>query len=1056
MERICVNTVSAREGGYSAREEELAEEFTKGQVVEGVITKVSDQISLTLNGKELQVPSSLLKNAKEGQIRNFEVTELTKQSMVVKEVEPETKQSEPQAVKQTIVAAGNQAVVGDVTTRQKKESLEIEKEEIKAYLSSIIARLSEEDYQEMSKDDTPIENYSKERFERTLNRIKSQKQFKSEHLEEEITKKQTMREEVEEATKDIKKRLQEENLPATESNIAKVAGAMELAAMSSSMTDASKAYLIGEGLNVTPEAIYKSVYSGVVNGSRPMTEGAWKELQPQVEEFLKKDGLETDGQTLSDAKWLLQHGLSMDKKNITTLGFLNELGTDASEVLPLCIANLAAGGEPKETDLMAQTEERSYKRKAKDTMILLSNIPPNAVEAVPEGEPITLEALAQIGSGLGDTQTDPNNIAAITARRQLEEVRIKLTMETSYQLYRQGIQVNTAELSKLVEELRALEDTYYSERSKEYGIDLDQNGVISLKKAQQMIAGLKNMPASILGSTFDARTKITLSELYEEGAKAQSAAADKSQAYETLMTAPRSELGDSIKKAFESVSSLLDDLHMEQTKSNERAVRILAYNEMPITKESITAMKSYDLQVNQLLETMTPEVTLQFIREGNNPLDLPVQEVSKRAQEIVNEIGKTSEEKFSEYLYNLEKKDGISKEERDSYIGIYRLLHQVEKSDGAAIGAVVKADRELTLGNLLTAVRSKNHSGMDISMDETFGRVESIQKKGASISEQVETAFYANRLATEAFDGLSVDAVSSLQEQKENLFDVTLEELYEKEQEVNNGASSEYTAHQYEAMKAVVENASQSDVLVYANLEVTVNNLEAAEYLLSESSTVYKDMKAVVSAIDQSSGDRMDGVYENFYKRLGDDASLQEGYRQLEEARKEAASIQMEADTVTTKEVSQLRLYQNVIHLAGNLSKERIFEIPVKVGNDVLTMKVQMVDSKEGQSKVSIHMEDEEAGSFDAVATAEDGMLSACIMCDNAKVADYYEKQEEAMKEEVARIGLTIKQFVVTRNRKQTDVYDTTSENTKTAASTEALYEVAKLFVATAKKAYEQ
>ena len=52
-------------------------------------------------------------------------------------------------------------------------------------------------------------------------------------------------------------------------------------------------------------------------------------------------------------------------------------------------------------------------------------------------------------------------------------------------------------------------------------------------------------------------------------------------------------------------------------------------------------------------------------------------------------------EKYSKYLYRLEKNKEISQEEKDAYIGVYRLLRQIEKGDDAAIGTLVSKNQEM-------------------------------------------------------------------------------------------------------------------------------------------------------------------------------------------------------------------------------------------------------------------------------------------------------------------------------------------------------------------------
>lgn len=64
-------------------------------------------------------------------------------------------------------------------------------------------------------------------------------------------------------------------------------------------------------------------------------------------------------------------------------------------------------------------------------------------------------------------------------------------------------------------------------------------------------------------------------------------------------------------------------------------------------------------------------------------------------------------EDYSRFLYQLERKKDVTEEERKAYIGIYRMVHQVEREDGAAVGAVVNTGAELQFSTLLAAARSR-------------------------------------------------------------------------------------------------------------------------------------------------------------------------------------------------------------------------------------------------------------------------------------------------------------------------------------------------------------
>lgn len=144
---------------------------------------------------------------------------------------------------------------------------------------------------------------------------------------------------------------------------------------------------------------------------------------------------------------------------------------------------------------------------------------------------------------------------------------------------------------------------------------------------------------------------------------------------------------------------------------------------------------------------MTPAVVTQMIKRGINPLEMDFTSLNQEAENIKSEeSGREDNRRFSEYLWKMEQNHEISEEERSSYIGIYRLIRQVENTDGAAIGALIQQGSPLTMKNLLTAVRSEKRSNkMDYSVDSDFNGV-SGTSNGSSITDQIEAAYQNNCL----------------------------------------------------------------------------------------------------------------------------------------------------------------------------------------------------------------------------------------------------------------------------------------------------------------------
>jgi hypothetical protein len=156
-------------------------------------------------------------------------------------------------------------------------------------------------------------------------------------------------------------------------------------------------------------------------------------------------------------------------------------------------------------------------------------------------------------------------------------------------------------------------------------------------------------------------------------------------------------------------------------------------------------MKAADEEVQRMFKNMTPAVVTQLIKQGINPLEMKISDLNRVAEQVRSEVGKDDNQKFSEYLYKLEKNNQITEEERNSYIGIYRLIHQVEQTDGAAIGALVNQGAEMTMKNLLTAVRSSHKTNrMDISVDNDYGESKEQTVNTNSITDQIETAYQTN------------------------------------------------------------------------------------------------------------------------------------------------------------------------------------------------------------------------------------------------------------------------------------------------------------------------
>ena len=182
---------------------------------------------------------------------------------------------------------------------------------------------------------------------------------------------------------------------------------------------------------------------------------------------------------------------------------------------------------------------------------------------------------------------------------------------------------------------------------------------------------MKDMPALLLGRIPNIK-EASFSSIYQSSTTLMSDDGVKkilaSERYETMMTEVRGDLGDSIKKAFKnSTEDILNGLELENSESNARAVRILGYNSLEITKESVLEMREVDALVQKTFKSLTPATVTEMIREGFNPLDATMEEITKKAEEIqANDETKAVAERFSKYLLKMDQMKGMTEEEREA------------------------------------------------------------------------------------------------------------------------------------------------------------------------------------------------------------------------------------------------------------------------------------------------------------------------------------------------------------------------------------------------------
>ena len=786
----------------------------------------------------------------------------------------------------------------------------------------------------------------------------------------------------------IEAALKEAALPATKDNVTEITEALNVSGELTIPSDDAKKYMINNCPEPTVNNFYIANHSSSADtsanrasyymdetgyvGKNP-TDADIESLSPQIEKIISDAGLSVNEQTINEAKWLINKDIPLTKENLINLENLESVSFPPdTETVALSAASALAEGKNAKDGLLSDPESIHIK----------------AAKFV--------ESL---------------NFDDVAKRRILEETRLILTLEASVSLLKKGINLDTKNLEKLVDDLKQAEKESYAPflmdndevDIKKYDDDLTLKLDV-FKQTVIAIEHVKTAPLSVVGDVAFFEKTPTLNEVAELSNKAKSEFSKAERSYETMMTMPRYDMGDSIKKAFRNVDDILEDLEIEATRLNEKAVRILGYSGMEITEANIEKAVKAEVAVENVITHMTPARTLKMIRDGFNPLDTDIYELSN---ELLSEDEDTGNTKYTEFLYKLEKSSEITESEKSAFIGLYRLFRKIEKSDGKLVGDVIKADERLTLSNIISASRSDRQVGTDIKIDDSFGALEKLITHGESITNQILQGFKTKELNKQ----------------------------YAKEEanEIRNIITKE------EAIVRALENADSPKSPI---------NMAAANMLLNSRGTIFKGL---LKGLDEEEKDVFDKEISELADSFDDEDSAKNAINSFTEKTQEIIKNKAQiADKYI--DVKSLKLLNKQLSIINKMADSRTYEVPVIINGSYTSINLKIVNDTENAGKVKAYFETEETGKVSAEFELRDGKVSGIITTENSFFEGVIKEREDSFKEEFKGAGVEISSMYYVNKRGISVKGNYTDENDVSTPATKQLYSVAKAIIKAVQK----
>lgn len=825
----------------------------------------------------------------------------------------------------------------------------------------------------------------------------------------------------------VESRMQGADIAVNDESVAEVKGALEKSRELKPLSENTKNYMVANGIEPSIAGIYQAQAAtsssisadGVTIGkyANAISDADFEALRPGIEKIIASAGLEVNDKTLADARAFIDAQIPVTKENLEykaqlDLIDIDMIHADSDEMLNKILDNMKLGGKAENTLVTGSPIDDI--RTALDTINRAEYA--DAANVVLKGETFTIASLklemdarsfrieysaASVSTGNCEVRNQVSDVqqAADKAYDTLVTARVLMSANASIYLVKNNVSILTTPIDELNSMLMEYEqaDGMYEEAQIAY---------TDVLEARKTLNEIVRNPARVFASMFDKMNET----------------------YEAVGTQIRGDLGDSLKKAVQgSADDIIRELGLEGTDEDKEAIKVLAANNMDMTKENVEIVKSVNAMINNLIKNMKPETVLNMIKDGVNPMNASIEEVNEYLTEANDKASKDNEEKFSKFLYKLDRTNGITKEQRKQFIGIYQMMNIFTRDAGVAAGALIKQGAEVTMNNLMTAYNSRKHYDMDAVIDENTGMAEV-----SGIANYYSALFMANGGLVTPNTLKNVDNSSGIGEQSVEMFIEQLEDNYDAAAEEQY--YEEYLKEQQAAVQAGADILRQ---IRNADTEINSGNIQAVKAFLE--SGQFPDIRGVKTTRDYAR-DSIEKIGHKEKLSLMYEEMKDETEEGLQEVLSKAGDLDTQID-VNYEGFLDLRLKDRTIGYIKNLALRHDYRIPyITDSGSTGMLKLTLVQDDDNKGRISVNMLSSVLGKVSVEAKADRESLGMYIVSDTAvsdEGSQLLDDMEESLKE---AFGFT---NVYVNTTKSSDVPYVTYEAAKDSVATDKLYEIA-------------
>ena len=511
---------------------------------------------------------------------------------------------------------------------------------------------------------------------------------------------------------------------------------------------------------------------------------------------------------------------------------------------------------------------------------------------------------------LQDQEVIPVGQVVAEVKDQINQIRAKLTLEAAQKISGK-LPLESAELSAVAKELQQLQKEKVIVALKQVGLEVNEAHIAETAEVLDTVTAMKRYPMETLQVELNSEEAIVLADI-------KSAL----NAYSENETPVDKRFGETIKKVEGQIEGFLEEQDIEVTAETIKAAKALITNGMEVNSEHIESVLEIVTKLNTFLEEMTPIQVATYIKEGMNPYYASVDTLLNWMSTEKLEGLKVS---IAETIVALDEQKQINSQQKETMIGLYRILQGVTKHQEEVIGYLFKNNLPLTIEKLQEAIRyiqDKNH--IEVNVSDEFGELEDLRYDKQSAkdlinekSEQTNKTVQFIKQLEEMELPVSESNINKLSKISALLYPY-IREQFKKEIGSFDGLAT--LPKRFLEKLETVQNAAPELIerMIEQKVPLTLSNIYWMDKIVHEP-TVYGELLNEAGMMKEELPEHLDEIEEKLLR--------------LEEAAKAQQEVAtLSGDLLKYKQYKQL---EEVSHLQRQLiDKEGLYQIPFIINGE--------------------------------------------------------------------------------------------------------------------------